>query len=624
MRARDLLSQGLTLQRDGRHAEAARLYLQVLERDPRDAEALQLLGLALFRLGQADRALDLLTRAVSADPRHAPAHANRAMVLAALHRPGDAENALRTALTVRPDFPEAAARLGGLLLARGAAPEAEAAFRRARPTPAVLADLGAALALQDRLDEAVSTWREALRLDPALPLHARLAAACHTLAARVATPDEALPLLRDAVLAAPDVLAYAITLTDTLAQVPRPPPMREALAALLGHDDLDAQRFAHALRDTVEGPADPLFAAMLTRTIVADPAWEARLVALRRTLCEGGDDTVREAVAIQAWLTEYAWACDPDEPAGLTGLAAAMYGPVPATPRLAALLTPDDPDGIPTLGLTEDAVSLAVRAQYEENPYPRLVPVHRASGTLPQVPFPDPKVLVAGCGTGQHPLSIAVRYPDADILAVDLSRASLARARRVARAHGIGNLRFAQADLVALPDLPDRFDWIDCVGVLHHLADPLAGLRGLVRCLRPDGRLRLGLYSERGRAEVVDARVRVAHLPPTPDGLRAARVLLRDHPVARSVDFYSLSGCRDLVFHAQEHRFTPLQVRDLLDAAALVCLGLQHPRPEPARRYRERWPDDPSQADLSRWEELEEEHPRIFSGMIQVWARRQA
>lgn len=576
-KARALLAEGAALQREGRHAEAAPLYVAILERDPANADALQLLGLALHRLGNPARALDLLLRAVRADPGHAPAHANLGVVLAALDRPAEAEAALARALAIRPDFPEAAGRLGPLLLARGDGPGAEAALRRARPTAPVLGDLGAALAMQGRLLEAAVAWRDALATNPEIPVHVHLA--------------------------------------DALAQIPDPPPMRAALGALLARDDLDHQRIAHALRAEVTGPDDPLFAPMLTRTIVADAAWEARLVTLRRA----SRSLPREDIAIQAWLTEYAWETTPGEADGLTGLAAAMYGPVPATPALAALMEPDDAEGIEILALSADRVSRAVRDQYEDNPYPRLVPVHRAAGALPQVPSPAPDVLVAGCGTGQHPLGIALRYPGARILAVDLSRASLARARRVARAHGIDNVRFAQADILALGGLRDRFDWIDCVGVLHHLADPLAGLRVLVGLLRPASAssrpvLRLGLYSERGRADVVDARARVAGMD-----LDSARAALRGHPVSRSVDFYSRSGFRDLVLHVQEHRYTPAQVAELLAAAGLTCTGLQHPRPEPARRYRERWPEDTAQADLARWDELERDHPRIFAGMIQVW-----
>ena len=70
----------------------------------------------------------------------------------------------------------------------------------------------------------------------------------------------------------------------------------------------------------------------------------------------------------------------------------------------------------------------------------------------------QPKVLVPGCGTGYHPLILARRHPEADVLAVDLSRTSLAYAIRKQEELKITNVRFCQADLLCLGELSDRFE----------------------------------------------------------------------------------------------------------------------------------------------------------------------
>jgi SAM-dependent methyltransferase len=275
---------------------------------------------------------------------------------------------------------------------------------------------------------------------------------------------------------------------------------------------------------------------------------------------------------------------------------------------------------------------------YEANPYPRRVGVHRPAPvpldhTLATVGLRAPprrplSVLVAGGGTGQHPLQTATRYAEVSVLAIDLSRASLGRAARVARSHGIDDVRFAQADLLALGGLDERFDVIESVGVLHHLGEPLAGWRVLRGLLADDGVMRIGLYAERGRADVVAARALVAEwgLPPTPEGLREARrrflTLPAEHParpITRSPDFPSLSGLRDLVFHVCEHRYTLPRLAAELDELGLTFAGFQHTLPEAAHRYRERWPDDPAQCDLARWDALEAEHPHLFRGMYVFW-----
>src|ERR1700693_5809489 len=48
-------------------------------------------------------------------------------------------------------------------------------------------------------------------------------------------------------------------------------------------------------------------------------------------------------------------------------------------------------------------------------------------------PHAGPSILIAGCGTGEHPFDIAQKLPEASILAIDLSGVSLAYARRKTR-----------------------------------------------------------------------------------------------------------------------------------------------------------------------------------------------
>src|SRR6188508_1962918 len=188
---------------------------------------------------------------------------------------------------------------------------------------------------------------------------------------------------------------------------------------------------------------------------------------------------------------------------------------------------------------------------YEENPYPRWRAarfqgaeplIDRFRFLCPGEAEPDwperPPVLVAGAGTGQHPIQTALRLTEADVLAVDLSRPSLAYGARMAARLGIPNLCLAHADILALDSLEERFALIECAGVLHHLADPLAGWAVLRRLLRPDGLMMIALYSELARAQIVAARDLIAAeaIPSTSEGIRAARRrivdLPADHPAA--------------------------------------------------------------------------------------------
>jgi SAM-dependent methyltransferase len=107
------------------------------------------------------------------------------------------------------------------------------------------------------------------------------------------------------------------------------------------------------------------------------------------------------------------------------------------------------------------------------------------------------RILDAGCGTGHTLVAMAVRYPKASFLGVDLSNHSLAVAHRLAQRHGATNIEFLRASIPELT-LNTKFDLITCLGVLHHLPDPREGLRALAEHLAPTGHMLLWLYHSLG------------------------------------------------------------------------------------------------------------------------------
>jgi tetratricopeptide (TPR) repeat protein/SAM-dependent methyltransferase len=758
---------GAVTHRLGRSPEALALLERALALDPRHAVALASRGRVLLATGRPEEAEEAFAAALAVRGDFPEARLGLARARRARGDAAGAEAAALTLLQTRPGDADALSILGGAQLDAGRPAEAEASLRRAiaaRPGDARLhADLGAALLAQDQHEAAAQAWRMAAALDPALPdLAPRRAALARTLGLTHLAVGSvaAIGWLREAVALDPADRGALLGLADALFQAPTPPPdAGPELCVLLDAPGIDHQRVERAVRTVlVEIPgvydaiqafdtwryitdtsgcinepgspaaaptarparapdvapfADalvghPLFGRWLTRTIVAHPAGQALLAALRDELLarvERGTAVpigALEALAMQAWNTEYAAGTSPTQEARLTALAAlphtperhaafAMFRSLAAWPgaESTALTAPGWEDrplatlvraqlvvpaeeaalaaSLSSLGAPTDPTSQLVQAQYEAHPYPRLVGVHHreagsfagmlaallgtaAEGLAAGVGGPvtrvgeravegrrEPlRVLIAGGGTGQHPIAVASCLRDAEIVCIDLSAASLGRAARLARAHGLEQIHFVQGDLLALADptvLPGTFGFVDCVGVLHHLADPVAGGRALAGRLAPGGLLRLGVYSERGRTEIVAAR-RLAEergWVSTDAGLRTARAELArlpaTHPAARvaaSPDFHSQSGLRDLVFHPCEHRYTPTQVDVLVRAIGLEVVGLQHARPEGSRAYRERWPADTAMVDLARWERVEAEHPRIFAGMIHVWCRAPA
>lgn len=113
----------------------------------------------------------------------------------------------------------------------------------------------------------------------------------------------------------------------------------------------------------------------------------------------------------------------------------------------------------------------------------------------------DLDILIAGCGTWQA-AKYALCRPAARVVGIDVSTTSLAHTERLKRKYELANLALEQTPIERVADLDQRFDLIVCTGVLHHLADPDAGLRALGSALKPDGAIYLMVYAPYGRAGV--------------------------------------------------------------------------------------------------------------------------
>ncbi len=120
--------------------------------------------------------------------------------------------------------------------------------------------------------------------------------------------------------------------------------------------------------------------------------------------------------------------------------------------------------------------------------------------------YPDRRlrlqILDAGTGFGQWVRFLVTRYPRAEILAVDIKRDYLDRARVYFDRTPAGKrVRFEEADLTRL-DIADRFDLILSVDVMEHIQDDVTVLRNLGRALRPAGRLMINTPSDLGGSDV--------------------------------------------------------------------------------------------------------------------------
>jgi SAM-dependent methyltransferase len=195
---------------------------------------------------------------------------------------------------------------------------------------------------------------------------------------------------------------------------------------------------------------------------------------------------------------------------------------------------------------------------------------------------------------------------------------------------GLTNIAFGQADILKLGGIGRTFDIVDASGVLHHMADPWAGWRVLLSLLRAGGFMRLGLYSKLGRHDVNAARAFVAargYAPTTRDIRRSRQDILQlpegepAREVAKHLDFFTISECRDMLFHAQEHQMTLPEIANFVRENDIEFLGFVAD-PGITRQFRTRFPQPDAESDLDRWQDFETENPGAFAGMYQFWVRK--
>ena len=197
------------------------------------------------------------------------------------------------------------------------------------------------------------------------------------------------------------------------------------------------------------------------------------------------------------------------------------------------------------------------------------------------------RALVAGGGTGDATIFLAeqLRHTDAEIVHLDMSQASIAIAQERAQIRGLTNIQWIYDSLLNLPRLYEqglaRFDYINCSGVLHHLAEPDAGLQALKSVLKDTGSIGLMVYATAGRTgvyqmqalmrlvnenvnaagdeqrKIANTRDMLASLPAS-NWFRRSEDLHHDHKMGDA-------GIYDLLLHSQDRAYSVGELFDWLE-----------------------------------------------------------
>ena len=213
-----------------------------------------------------------------------------------------------------------------------------------------------------------------------------------------------------------------------------------------------------------------------------------------------------------------------------------------------------------------DEITKAIREQYEDFPYPAGAPVLRVSTDarylmsltkLSRSGEAPIKVLDAGCGRGVGLLGFATLQPDVEFLGIDINRVALKEVNEQIEARGLNNVRVQEVNLMTLEGLevPEGgFDVIYSSGVLHHLSDPVEGLRRLRSVLAPHGVISLMVYASVQRQplyRLINAtKLLIADDVPLREQIKPARILAEycGEAMLKGSSFESISQVNDTEF----------------------------------------------------------------------------
>ena len=663
---------------------------RAIELAPDYADAYLNLGNALKIKGELSEATTCYERMLALRPQSPEAHYNLANVLSDQGRFDSAIASYRQALALRPDYADAHNNIGTALIATGSIGDAVAHYRRALALKPALFDAytNLASALLATATPCGPRRRRACAFDPRDTEHQNAVRAVRqgtaiyparkrVSRARIARAGGGMGRARD-LAACATALVERRLLRAGIERATAAWPRRLSLKELLGGAGLAA----------IAG--DQLFSRLLESAPQIEIALERFLTDVRFALLEIASETTTPneplpdptsfycALARQCFINEYVFEALDEEweqarrlrdklvAALLSGgpvralwpAAVASYFPLHSLPGADRLLERSWPDAvtahllqqirepteerqirasIPALTDVDDEVSLVVRQQYEENPYPRWVgmppPVQPVTfdqyirRQFPLVAYREfgrsnLDILIAGCGTGRHSIAVAQMFSEAQLLAIDLSLSSLSYAKRKSIALDLGNIEYAHADILELGSISRTFDIITrsaccttggSLECLAHSALPVATGRlhahrplqrvGAARCRADHGvHCRARLRPDRGRHQAVPAGVK-----DFADGTPQKNV-------TTSPDFFSMSECRDYIFHVQQQGTTIPRIKSFLDENALEFLGFELDA-RVLRKYALRFPEDRAKTNLDLWHVHETENPYVFAEM---------
>lgn len=207
------------------------------------------------------------------------------------------------------------------------------------------------------------------------------------------------------------------------------------------------------------------------------------------------------------------------------------------------------------------------------------------------------RILDAGCGTGVGTDYLVHLNPEAHITAIDLSSGALEVAQERCQRSGADRVTFHHLSIYDVGQLEGEFDLINCVGVLHHLPDPIRGIKALASKLAQGGLFHIFVYAELGRWEIQLMQKAIGLLQqnstldqPTgetyQEGVKIGRQIFAALPennriLKREKERWAMENHRDASFadmyvHPQEIDYNIDTLFEFIEASGLEFLGFSN------------------------------------------------
>lgn len=155
-----------------------------------------------------------------------------------------------------------------------------------------------------------------------------------------------------------------------------------------------------------------------------------------------------------------------------------------------------------------DSITQNVENMYKKYPYPspstdvsqtnELLNLLRIFEIESKIKLEEKNILDAGSGSGHRITNVAQFFKNCNFLGIDISDKSLEIANKLKNKKNLKNIQFQKHNIMTGVKTLGTFDIVLCMGVLHHLSNPVKGLQMLSKTLKNDGMIFLYLYGKLG------------------------------------------------------------------------------------------------------------------------------